>query len=178
MALFFAFEMAQFRLVESMLLGMYASSRIARTKEFIQHGTTTVFAHCRNVAFVSLKIARVFHIKVDSKSLVRGALLHDYFLYDWHDKKARPSLHGFKHPYIALKNAKEDYELNPTEIDIISRHMFPLTVLPPKTKEGWIVSIADKLCSLYETFKLNERHIKKRKKLIAKTFQKRISLQI
>lgn len=31
--------------------------------------------------------------------------------------------------------------------------MFPLTVIPPTCREGWIVCLADKYCSLYETFK-------------------------
>lgn len=43
--------------------------------------------------------------------------MHDYFLYDWHDKEhvniAR--LHGFRHPNIALKNAEEEYELSDRE---------------------------------------------------------------
>ena len=34
----------------------------------------------------------------------------------------------------------------------IERHMFPLTIIPPKYLEGWIVSMADKYVSL-EVFK-------------------------
>ena len=161
-------QMDQFRLVATTLAGMYATSRIMDNHGFIQHGTTTLFTHCRNVALLSLKIARMFGSKVDSVSLVRGALLHDYYLYDWHDKDACPSWHGFKHPAIALYNASKTFNLTPTEVDIISRHMFPLTPLPPKTREGWIVSLADKLCSLYETFKLNERHLARRKALVVR----------
>ena len=164
--MFLPLTMNQFRLVVTTLTGMYATSRILENHNFVQHGSTSLFVHCRNVAFMSLKIARTFKVKVDEKSLVRGALLHDYYLYDWHDRKVCPSWHGFKHPYIALNNASKTYDLTPVEIDIISRHMFPLTPIPPKTKEGWIVSIADKLCSLYETFKRNEYHIKHRKLLL------------
>ncbi len=156
-------QMDQFRLVVTMLTSMYATSRILENQNFIQHGTTSTFTHCRNVAFMSLKLARMFGIHVDSHSMVRGALLHDYYLYDWHDKNACPTLHGYKHPAIALNNALSVYDLNPTEVDIIAHHMFPLTIHPPKTKEGWIVSVADKLCSLYETFKMNDRHVLRRK---------------
>ena len=160
--------MDQFRQVVTILTGMYATSRILDNRNFIQHGTTTLFQHCRNVALMSLKIARVFHVKVDAKSLVRGALLHDYYLYDWHDKKARPHLHGYVHPALALRNAEEIYTLNPIEIDIIKHHMFPLTICPPKTKEGIIVSIADKLCSTYETFKMNELHLSHRRAILSR----------
>ena len=55
------------------------------------------------------------------------------------------------------------------EQDIIKHHMFPLTPCPPKTKEGWIVSISDKLCSTYETLKLNELHLTHRRAVVARS---------
>ena len=152
---------------------LLASTEIIKNKKFIQHGTTTVYSHCRNVAYMSLRIARFFKAKVDTQSLVRGALLHDYYLYDWHDKAARPKLHGYYHPGIALKNAKRTLKLNSIEEDIIIHHMFPLTWPWPKTKEGWIVSLADKLCSLYETFKFNEVHLNHRAKALERECSKR-----
>lgn len=88
---------------------------------------------------------------MNEESLIKGALLHDYFLYDWHNKEQSPGLHGFKHPYIALKNAEEDYDLNDIEKNIILRHMFPLVPIPPRCKEAWIVCVADKYCALGET---------------------------
>lgn len=160
-------QIQNYRFVTELLAAMACSSRILENKFFIQHGTTTVFTHCRNVALLSLKISEIFGIPVDRKSLARGALLHDYFLYDWHDKSKCPRLHGFKHPAIALKNAVEFFDLNDIEKDIIKNHMFPLTIRPPRTAEGFIVTISDKLCSLYETFKLNDRHQERRQKLIA-----------
>ncbi|MFR7670499.1 MAG: hypothetical protein ACLU0O_07265 [Collinsella sp.] len=58
------------------------------THEFIQHGDVTVYAHVTSVARASLSFAERLGragISVDRASLLRGALLHDYFLYDWHD---------------------------------------------------------------------------------------------
>ncbi len=49
------------------------------------------------------------------------------------------------------KNARNDFELTRVEEDIISRHMFPLTLRPPMCKEAWIVCAADKYCALRET---------------------------
>ena len=74
-------------------------------KTFIQHGNTSVYDHCINVTTMCLKIVNKFNIKVDTKSLVRGALLHDYFLYDWHDKDKSHRLHGFRHARFAYLNA-------------------------------------------------------------------------
>ena len=128
-------------------------------KSFTQHGETSVFDHCLAVAKYSLLIAhsleRIFKISIDKDSLVRGALLHDYFLYDWHVKGASEGLHGFTHPRTALRNASRDFELNDIEKDIIVKHMFPLTPFPPMHREGFIVTIADKWCALAETFKVD-----------------------
>ena len=57
-------------------------SRFTENKDFIQHGTTTLYQHCISVAYRSIIIASKFNLDVDMRSLVRGALLHDYYLYD------------------------------------------------------------------------------------------------
>ena len=122
------------------------SSRFKNSKQFIQHGKTSVYMHSVSVAYMSCYIAEKYNLSVDYYSLITGALLHDYFLYDWHDKEdghKRP--HGFYHPSAALANAERDFE--------IKRHMFPLTPIPPVCLEGWVVCIADKICSTKETIK-------------------------
>lgn len=53
-------------------------------KNFRQHGRMSVYEHSLAVARMCLRIAKYFPGEVDMRSLVRGALLHDYFLYDWH----------------------------------------------------------------------------------------------
>ncbi|WP_455543911.1 HD domain-containing protein [Intestinibacter sp.] len=131
---------------------LHTKSRFPLTKDFIQHGDVSVYEHCIFVAYMSYIIANKLNLKVDKKSLIRGALLHDYFLYDWHDKNKPVKLHGFKHPKIALKNASEDFALNKKERDIILHHMFPLTIAPPNSKEAWIICLADKICATKETF--------------------------
>jgi uncharacterized protein len=52
---------------------------------------------------MSYRIAKYFKASKNINSLIRGALLHDYFLYDWHKGKNRKKLHGFRHPGIAVK---------------------------------------------------------------------------
>lgn len=131
---------------------MINTSRFHLTKGFIQHGKISVYSHCFSVAVMSIKIAAFLNIKVDKAALIRGALLHDYFLYDWHDtNNAAHRWHGFTHPSTALKNAKQDFELSTKECDIIKHHMFPLVPFPPKCREAWIVCTADKICALKET---------------------------
>ena len=127
------------------------NSRFDQNDQYIQHGTTTVKTHCINVAQTAYFMSHRLHIKVHERDLIRGALLHDYFLYDWHDKCIKNSIHGFTHPGKALKEASKDFELTKIEKDMIRSHMFPLTVRPPKYREGVLLCIADKLCALQET---------------------------
>ena len=129
------------------------SGRLYQLASFTQHGTTSTLDHVIAVAYSSLAFAMNAGIKVDERALVRGALMHDYYLYDWHDHDAAPdNWHGFTHPRHALNNAREDFpDLTPVEEDIILHHMFPLVPIPPHTKEAWIVTTCDKACSTAET---------------------------
>lgn len=136
------------------------SENFRNTRNHIQHGNMTVHEHCVNVAKTSLKIGRILPIKLNKRDLIRGALLHDYFLYDWHiTTEENNGLHGFYHPGKALINAKKEYELTKRQEDIIKKHMWPLTPVPPMCREAWIVTCADKYCSLMETFHIHKGKI-------------------
>ena len=137
------------------------SANFNSTKAHIQHGNMTVNDHCIRVAKYSLALSKKFRIPCSRRELIRGALLHDYFLYDWHDKEylsRRKRLHGFWHPGIALKNAEKEYNLNDRQREIIKKHMWPLSVIPPTCREAWVVTAADKYCSLMETLGLHKGH--------------------
>lgn len=138
------------------LYNVSEKSKLRRMEKFIQHGNTTCLKHTVAVAYYSIKLAELIGIRYKKRELIRGALLHDYFLYDWHSK--RKSLHGFTHPSKALVNAERDFNLSETERDIIKKHMFPLTPIPPMCREGWIVCLVDKACSIYETVKRNNAY--------------------
>lgn len=129
-----------------------SSSRMNKSRTFYQHGKINIYVHSLRVAYICYYWVKKYHLHVDEKALIRGALLHDYFLYDWHDKEhehKRP--HVFFHPSAALCNAKQDFILTRKEENIIQRHMFPLTLIPPGCKEAWLVCMADKVCSTRET---------------------------
>lgn len=127
------------------------NSRFLQSHKYMQHGETSVFRHSVSVAYFSYYLAWKMNAPVDEESLIRSALLHDYFLYDWHVKDASHKWHGFHHAQKALQNAMEDFELNEVEKDSIRCHMFPLNLRPPKYMEGWIICCADKVCSGRET---------------------------
>ena len=135
----------------SALTELDGGGRLSRLKGYAQHGRFSVYEHSVRVAALSLRIAAHLPFNLDRRSLARGALLHDYFLYDWHVPDRDRPRHAFHHARIALENARRDYGINEIEADIIRRHMFPLVPIPPGTMEGWIVCLADKICAAGET---------------------------
>ena len=121
-------------------------------RQYIQHGSVSTYDHCIRVAMLSYRINRKFQLGAEEESLIRGAFLHDFFLYDWHDPAYRHTLHGFRHPECALKNAERYYILDGKERNIIRSHMWPLTLFAiPMCREAAIVCFADKCCSLQES---------------------------
>ena len=138
------------------LTELLRTTRLGVSDRYIQHGDTSVLLHSAAVAYYSYRLSRKLGLRgLKRRELVRGGLLHDYFLYDWHKGSNGHGLHGFSHPATALANARQDTEISQVEADMIARHMFPLTPVPPKSRAGWIICLVDKVCSVYETFSRN-----------------------
>jgi uncharacterized protein len=128
------------------------NEKFQECRNFIQHGRTTVYDHSLSVAKISFKLSSFWKVK-DRAALVRAALLHDFFLYDWHDEWKLD--HGFTHPVEAAENAVTWFNISEKEYSLIRTHMWPFTLLhPPQYKEGWIICAADKISSLTETLRL------------------------
>ncbi len=126
-------------------------------KRYPQHGKTSCLCHCIMVAkrsyWLAVRLNQMFGWKINYRAVIRGALLHDFFLYDWHDPNNGHRFHGFSHPYTAYDEASKYFFLNKRERDVIIKHMFPFTPFPPRYLESWIVCAMDKICSLEETLK-------------------------
>ena len=133
--------------------GIIASQEFQQMSNYIQHGNTTCLQHSVAVAYYSYSMYIKMGGRSQQKSVIRGALLHDFFLYDWHIRGRRTGwkLHGFTHPRAAWENARKLFPMNRVEKDIILKHMWPLTIIPPKRKEALIVCLADKFCAMTET---------------------------
>ena len=127
-------------------------ARYDEMKQWISHSDITVYQHCIKVAYTAYRMAMRSGIPCDVRALVRGALLHDYYLYDWHDPNKGFRWHGFKHHRFALQNAERDFVLSKKERNIIYSHMFPLTFWAvPRCREAWLVTLADKKVATEET---------------------------
>ncbi len=134
-----------------------------KLKDYFHHNSS-IYHHVHDVAYLSYRISK--YLKLDYRSTARGALLHDFFLYDWrnHDVPDLPrkKFHGLEHPKIAVVNAKKHFSINDIEEDIIKKHMWPLTLVPPKYKESYIVSFADKYLSSVEFIHEYKKRINRR----------------
>ncbi len=120
---------------------------------YTHHRPFTTLEHSLRVAQIaynwSTRLETV--LKLDTDAVTSGALLHDFFLYDWH--QLRPDgarWHGFRHPRIACQNAERCFKLSEKEKDIILSHMWPLTIRMPKSREAFIVMVADKMATIQE----------------------------
>ena len=128
-----------------------------RLKNVTHHANTNVYDHSVRVTLRALNLARDMRIKVHAPSLVRGALLHDYYCYDPH-APGHPWLHLAHHGIRAAKNAMRDFGINEIEADMIVNHMWPIPPFRfPSSNEGWILTLADKLVSVKERFSHKEK---------------------
>lgn len=131
---------------------LFMCQNVSLMSGFVQHGNVSCLEHCKDVSYYSYVICK--KLRLDYRSAARGGLLHDYFLYDWHNSPYR--FHGFRHPNHALNNANKDFDLNAIERDIIKNHMWPLTILPPRYVESFVVSFMDKYCTIKEVLRLKK----------------------
>ena len=142
---------------------IYFSPEVQSLEQYEQHLDIDRLRHITAVAYLSYKICKHFGLKFTEAA--RGATMHDLYYYDWRDGENGKwhKLHGYKHPKYAALNAKELVpDISELELGIISHHMWPLTIVPPTSPEGLIVSLSDKYCAARELlYSLNKSYKKK-----------------
>ena len=130
---------------------------VQKMKLYIHHYNTTCFDHCIHVAYASYWIAK--KRRLDYVSAARAGMLHDLFLYDWHEKQPdTKGFHAFTHAKTAFGNANKLFHLNPIEKDAILKHMWPVTFSFPRYQESYIITLADKYAALRESFDAYKRN--------------------
>lgn len=130
------------------LAGLERDPQVRRMEQYTQHKGNPTLRHCHNVAVTSFRMAQRLGWRIDESAMARGALLHDFHLYTREKKDWK---HLFRHPRLALRNAEALFSLSQKEKNIITSHMWPLTVLSvPRSKEAFLVTLADKYCAFCE----------------------------
>ncbi len=146
-------KMKKYQEMYQILSDVQADRNVRKMKKYMQHGNVSTYEHCENVAKLSYNIDRLLSLRSDLRVLLLGAMLHDFYLYDWHKKDhGAHRLHGFRHARTACLNAKKFYHVDERISHVIYCHMWPLNPERiPMSREAWIVCIADKAVSFYET---------------------------
>lgn len=148
---------------QEIISNFISSEPVQQMKQYIQHGDTSTYEHCLRVSYYSYKLAKRWGL--DCRVCAIGGLLHDLFLYDWHDKNREGKNefrlpHGFTHNIVAERNARRYFHIDRRCSDIILTHMFPLTLWRiPRYRESYVVLLVDKYISFLEVF---QRSAKKR----------------
>ncbi len=133
-------------------------------KNYPHHGPeNTVYNHSLATARMAYALGRRLGLKTEElRSLTRVALLHDFFGYDWHKDWYRAfvrryhglrrftHMHAFVHGEIAALRAKLYFDLNDKQCGSIASHMFPLSTTLPKSREAWLLTLADKVVASKE----------------------------
>ncbi len=125
---------------------------IQELKQYPNHNISNLYDHSSRVALCAYDISRRMHLRVNGGSLAKGAMLHDYYLYQARgNREIGTREHWFGHPYTALHNAEKRFQLTELEKNIITSHMWPLTFRHfPRSREALLVSFADKVCACGE----------------------------
>ena len=138
--------------LEEILEPIQRNQWVQMMKQFIQHGRTTTFQHCRSVAETCDRLNEQFRLGADRRTLITAAMLHDFYLYDWHcadDGSHRR--HGFHHARRARDNAVREFAVDIRIQSAIDSHMWPLNPLRvPRSREAWILWVADKIVTFRE----------------------------
>ena len=122
------------------------------------HRRCTVGDHTLRVARTSVRISHVLqrlHIRVDLQAVVIGSLCHDLGIIGRADKYSSVLECYRNHPADSVETARELLgDLPEGTAEIIRRHMWPLTIRSiPASREGFIVSAADKYSALVDLFR-------------------------
>ncbi|MCL1917911.1 MAG: HD domain-containing protein [Peptococcaceae bacterium] len=127
------------------------SHTIYQIMKTIDHHDGSAYDHCLKVAYYAYRMAKRWDWHVEAT--IRGALLHDFHLYQFSKRPRRSVLleglrHTRNHPKHALANALLYWNISGKEKDIIENHMFPFSI--PRCREAWLISFIDKYVAIWE----------------------------
>ena len=153
--------------LESIYQAFLNDEKILRMKDISMHRGSNCYLHSFKVAKKAIKKS-LNRKDVNLEVVLLGAILHDYYLYDWRKDRSKLKKHGKNHPNIAIKNATKDFDISEEVKKVIKSHMWPLNIKEyPKSKEAKIVSFSDKAVTIGESLTSIKYKQKKREKYLS-----------
>ena len=147
--------------LESIYQAFLNDEKILRMKDISMHRGSNCYLHSFKVAKKAIKKS-LNRKDVNLEVVLLGAILHDYYLYDWRKDRSKLKKHGKNHPSVAINNAVKDFDISEDVKKVIKSHMWPINIKDyPKSKEAKIVSISDKAVTIGES--LTSKNYKQKK---------------
>lgn len=129
------------------------SSDFRKTFEQTHHKCMTVGDHTLSVTAMAVMLCKGMNINDDTmlRNVITASLCHDLGIMGRNEKFNNNARCYVSHPKDSVKayktlTGKEDKRI----VNSINCHMFPIKPLPPKYKEGWILTMADKISAVRE----------------------------
>ena len=137
--------------LETIYQAFLKDEKILRMKDISMHRGSNCYLHSFKVAKKAIKKS-LNRKDVNLEVVLLGAILHDYYLYDWRKDRSKLKKHGKNHPSVAINNAVKDFDISEEVKKVIKSHMWPINIKDyPKSKEAKIVSVSDKAVTIGES---------------------------
>ncbi len=125
--------------------------------QYHHHRAIDTHYHSMFVAYRVLKLCTLLNVTQDRREIVRAALLHDFYLYEWYTEKHDEN-HIYYHPKESVRNIEAHFgALTPMQRNMILSHMFPLSVEKPHCVGAWLLTAADKQCASEDYLHVSHR---------------------
>ena len=139
------------------------SDQFKEARKQIHHYRSTVASHSVKTAITGLRIClslRKLGIKVDMRSVVRTALLHDLGMVGRDELYSNNYECCLRHPGNSANISRQIWKgIDDKSVAAIKSHMWPLSLRAPKTKEAFVLCMADKAASIYDL--IAKKHLRK-----------------
>lgn len=131
---------------------------VQRMKTYQHHREVTTHFHSTFVSYTVMKLCEKLK-PAEEREIVRAALLHDYYLYEWYTEKHEEK-HIWYHPKQSVKNIEERFgPLSDMQRNMILAHMFPMSYETPSSLGAWLLTMADKHCATSDYTGVSKRFI-------------------
>ena len=153
--------------LETLYQSLLNDDKVKRMLDIPMHRGSNCYIHSFMVAKIAINRALKKKKQINLRVLLYACVFHDYYLYDWRKDRSKKKGHGKNHPSIAIKNAKEDFDLPDESAKIISSHMWPINFKDfPRSTEAKLLTLADKRMATREFFISKKKKLKNREKLL------------
>ena len=151
-------EQAHIDLFLSLTGDLLSDDKVRSMAQYRHHGEVSTHRHSVYVSYTVMCMC-LQRREPQMRSIVRAALLHDFYLYEWYTEKHEEN-HIWYHPKMALRNIEQHFStLSPMQRNMVLSHMFPLSIELPESRGAWLLTWADKLCAGEDYVKLSRRFL-------------------